>query len=152
MTVTVKPNPAGDKALEATKGNVAAAIDDTKAAGEKTADASKNVAQKTGDKTKEIAVDTADKTKEIAGAVGSKTKEVVSTTGEVITDGWITTRVSAKFVDETLLKGSDINVDTENHVVRLKGTVGSEAAKARAVSIARSTEGVKSVVNQLIVK
>jgi hyperosmotically inducible protein len=60
--------------------------------------------------------------------------------------------VSATFVDETLLKGSDINVDTDNHAVTLKGTVGSDAAKARAVAIARNTEGVTRVVNRLVVK
>jgi hyperosmotically inducible periplasmic protein len=132
-----KPAAPGDKALDATR--------------EGAADETKNIAQKTGDKTKEIAEKTVDKTKEIAGAVGSKTKEVVSTTGEAITDGWITTKVSAKFVDETLLKNSNINVDTKDHVVTLKGTVRSSAAKARAAEIARSTEGVTSVVNQLVV-
>jgi hyperosmotically inducible protein len=76
----------------------------------------------------------------------------VLTTGEVITDGWITTKVSAKFVDEKLLKGSSINVDTKDHAVTLKGTVGSDAAKARAVEIARNTDGVVRVVNQLVVK
>jgi osmotically-inducible protein OsmY len=141
-----------DKALDATKEGTATVIDETKQASEKTADATRNIAQQTSDKTKEIAGQTADKTKEIAVAVGSKTKEVVSTTGEVITDGWITTKVSAKFVDETLLKGSNINVDTNNHVVTLKGTVGSDAAKARANAIASGTEGVTRVVNQLVVK
>lgn len=147
-----KPNAGSDKALDATKEGVDKAIDKTKEAGEKTVDVTKNIAQKTGDKTKEIAGATADKTKEIAVAVGSKTKEVVSTTGEAITDGWITTKVSAKFVDETLLKDSNINVDTNNHVVTLKGPVTSDAAKARAAAIAGSTEGVTRVVNQLVVR
>jgi hyperosmotically inducible protein len=51
-----------------------------------------------------------------------------------------------------VLKGSSINVDTKDHVVTLKGTMGSDAAKARAVEIARNTEGVVRVVNQLVVK
>ena len=141
-----------DKALDATKEGAATAIDETREAGETTAEATKNILQKAGDKTKEIAGQTADKAKEIAGAVGSKTKEAVSTTGEVITDGWITTKVSGKFVDETVLKGSSINVDTNDRVVTLKGTVGSDAAKVRAAAIARGTEGVRGVVNQLVVK
>jgi hyperosmotically inducible periplasmic protein len=132
-----KPNAASDKALDATKEGAAAVIDKT---------------QETGEKTKEIAGQTADKTKAVAVAAGSKTKEVVSTTGEAITDGWITTKVSATFVDETLLKGSNINVDTDNHAVTLKGTVGSDAAKARAAAIAGNTEGVTRVVNRLVVK
>ena len=140
-----------DKALDATKEAAVTVVDETKKAGEKTADVTKNVAQKAGEETKEIAIKTADKTTQIAGEVGQKTKEIVSTTGEVITDGWITTKVSAKFVDETLLKGSNVNVDTNNRVVTLKGTVGSDAAKARAAAIARGTEGVTRVVNQLVV-
>ena len=141
-----------DKALDATAEGAATAIDKTREAGEKTADVTKNVAQKTGEETKEIAVKTAHKTTEIAGEVGRKTKEIVSTTGEAITDGWITTKVTAKFHDETLLKGSNINVDTNSHVVTLKGTAGSEAARARAAEIARGTEGVTRVVNQLVVR
>ena len=149
--VTVdKPN--ADSALDATKDEAASIAEETKEAAGEVAEDSKNIAQKVGDKAKELAGETADKTKEIAGAVGSKTKDVVLTTGEAITDGWITTKVSAKFVDEKLLKGSSINVDTKDHVVTLKGTVGSDAAKARAVEIARNTEGVVRVVNQLVVK
>lgn len=131
----------GDAALDATKEGVDTAIDTTREAGEQTADATKSIAQKT-----------ADKTKEIAGGVGRTTTDVVSATGEAITDGWITTTVSTAFVGEDLLKGSDINVDTQDHVVTLKGTVGSKAANARAAAIVSSTKGVTRVVNQLVVK
>jgi len=91
-------------------------------------------------------------TKEAAQKAGEKTKEAISTTGEAITDGWITTKVKTKFYDETMLKDSDINVDTNNHVVTLKGTVASSAAKARAAAIARGTEGVTRVIDQLVIK
>jgi len=121
-------------------------------AGREAVDDTKNVAEEIGDKTKEVAGKTADKTKEIAGDIADKSKDVVSKTGEAITDGWIETKVSAKFADETLLKDSRINVDTKDHVVTLKGTVGSDAAKARAAAIARGTEGVVRVVDQLVVK
>ena len=89
-----------------------------------------------------------------AGAekVAEKTKEVAEATGAAVTDGWITTKVKAKFSDETTLNGSSINVDTSDHVVTLSGAVKSGAAKTRAVEIAEGTEGVKRVVNQLIVK
>jgi hyperosmotically inducible protein len=125
----------------AAKSRTATVIDATKHAGKKTADVTKDVARKTGDKTKDI-----------AGTTGNKTKEVVSATGEAITDGWITTKVKTKFVDETLLKNSDINVDTNDHVITLKGTVASSAAKTRAAEIAGGTEGVTRVINQLVVK
>jgi hyperosmotically inducible protein len=112
-------------------------------AGEKT----KNAAEKTKDAT----VKGAEKTKDAAVKVGEKTKDVAATTGEVITDAWITTKLKADFVNEDTLKGSDINVDTNNHVVTLKGTVASLAGKSRAEEIAKTTKGVNRVINTLII-
>ena len=100
---------------------------------------------------KSTAKEGAEKTKEGAEKVADKTKEGLSKTGEVITDGWITTRVHSKFVGEDLLKDSDINVDTKDHVVTLKGTVMSAAARARAVAQAKEVEGVHRVIDQLVI-
>lgn len=68
-----------------------------------------------------------------------------------MTDGWITTRVHARFVGEDLLKDSDISVDTDKHVVTLKDTVMGRAGRARATSVAKNTEGVRRVVNRLTI-
>jgi hyperosmotically inducible protein len=70
-------------------------------------------------------------------------------TGNAITDSWITMKVHSQFIPEDALEGSDIDVDTNAGVVVLKGTVPTEAAKARAVAIAKATDGVKSVTDQL---
>jgi len=91
------------------------------------------------------------KAKETTAAAGQKTKEAVSKTGEVITDAWITTKVKSQFVGVDLLKDSSINVDTTNHVVTLKGTVMTVAGRAKAVDIAKKTEGVTRVVDQLTI-
>jgi hyperosmotically inducible protein len=93
----------------------------------------------------------AEKTKEGAEKVGEKTKEGVSKTGEVITDAWITSRVHSKYIGEDLLKDSDINVDTKDHVVTLKGTVMSAAGRARAVEQTKEVEGVKRVIDELTI-
>jgi osmotically-inducible protein OsmY len=69
----------------------------------------------------------------------------------VITDVWITTKLKADFVGEEALKGSNINVDTNNYTVTLKGTVTSAAGKTRAAEIAKTTKGVRSVVNLLTI-
>ena len=98
-------------------------------------------------KTKEAAKATKDATVK----AGEKTKDAVATTGEVINDAWITSKISSDFVNEDTLKGSDINVDTKDHVVTLKGTVVSAAGKARAEQIAKTTSGVKRVVNTLTI-
>jgi len=92
-----------------------------------------------------------EKTKDTAAKAGEKTKDAANATGEAITDAWITTKIKADFVNEDALKGSDINVDTNNHVVTLKGTVASLAGKTRAQEIAKTTKGVNRVVNELTV-
>jgi len=127
-------------------------IVDLAAAGSKgTAGTIKEKTKEGAVKTKEGAEKLGEKTKEGAGKVADKTKEGVSKTGEVITDAWITTRVKSKFVGEDLLKDSDINVDTNDHVVTLKGTVMSAAGRARAVAQAKEVEGVHRVVDQLTI-
>ena len=68
-----------------------------------------------------------------------------------MTDEWITGRIHARFVDEDLLKGSNISVDTSKHVVTLTGTVTAQAGRSRATTVARGTEGVKTVVNRLTI-
>lgn len=103
----------------------------------------------------EKTVDGAEKTKDavVKGTTVAvdKTKEGLSKTGDVMTDEWITGRVHARFVDEDLLKGSNISVDTHKHVVTLKGTVTGQAGRTQATKVAKGTEGVHSVVNRLTI-
>ena len=66
-----------------------------------------------------------------------------------IKDGWLVMKVHSEMVDEDVLSGSDIDVDVKNGVVTLQGTVPSEAARARAVAVAKANDGVKNVVDQL---
>jgi osmotically-inducible protein OsmY len=103
------------------------------------------------DKPDNHVVQTKDAVVKGAKVVGTKTKDGVSKTGEVMTDGWITTRVNSRFVNENLLKGSDINVDTDKHVVTLKGTVTTAAGRSKAGVVAKGTEGVQRVVNELTI-
>ena len=66
-----------------------------------------------------------------------------------IKDGWLVMKVHSEMVDEDVLNGSDIDVDVKDGVVTLQGTVTSDAARARALEVARKNDGVKSVVDQL---
>ena len=80
-------------------------------------------------------------------------KAGLNKTGEKITDAWITTKVKWFFVGEDALKGSDINVDTKDNVVTLKGTVKIAAGKTRAVAAGeehrRRETGRRSVDGQI---
>ena len=118
---------------------------------EKTMEKAEAKTGKTMDKAGEKAERAGEKTKDAAAKAGEKTKETAGTAGEAITDAWITTKIKADFINESALKGSDINVDTNDHVVTLKGTVASLAGKSRAEQIAKSTSGVKRVINTLTV-
>ena len=63
---------------------------------------------------------------------------------------WIKTRFDLATADD--LRDSTINVDVDNDVVTLSGTVASAAQKTRAEQVAKAVEGVKSVRNQLKVQ
>lgn len=126
-----------DAAGEKTKTGVTKAVDATVDAAKKT----KTAVQKGVGKTEEGVGKAADKTSDAVGKVGDKAG-----------DTSVTTRVKAGFSGEKLLQDTAIDVDTTDHVVTLRGTVASAAAKARAEEIARSTNGVTRVVNQLVVR
>jgi hyperosmotically inducible periplasmic protein len=65
------------------------------------------------------------------------------------TDAGITSAIKSKMAVDDTVKASEVNVDTQGHVVTLNGTVGSQAEKDRALMIARNTKGVSSVVDDL---
>jgi osmotically-inducible protein OsmY len=67
-------------------------------------------------------------------------------------DPAITASIQSKYFMDDTVKGIAIDVDTDNGVVTLAGTVASEAAKQRAVTLAESTEGVQSVTDRLVVR
>jgi osmotically-inducible protein OsmY len=64
-------------------------------------------------------------------------------------DPWITMKIESKYFLDNEVKGRNIDVTTENGVVTLTGQVDSPAEKRQAVLLARSTEGVKDVQDQL---
>jgi hyperosmotically inducible protein len=69
--------------------------------------------------------------------------------GNVFKDGWITMKIHSAFIPEDALEGSNIDVDTTAGVVTLAGTVPTEAGRARAIALAKATDGVKSVSDKL---
>ena len=83
-------------------------------------------------------------------AVATAQPALASQAGAV-KDGWLVLKVHSEMVDEDLLSGSDIDVDVKDGVVTLRGTVPSEAGRARALAVARKNDGVKSVVDRLTI-
>ena len=83
--------------------------------------------------------------------VGQDIKEGVNEAGSDVKDAGITTAVKAKFAVDDVVKASAIDVDTENGVVTLNGTVENRQQSSRAVELAKAVDGVKQVRNRLSV-
>jgi osmotically-inducible protein OsmY len=73
-------------------------------------------------------------------------------TGEYVDDSLITTKVKAAILNEATLKVAEINVETFKGVVQLSGFVNSQADITKAIEVARSVGGVKSVKNDMRLK
>lgn len=71
--------------------------------------------------------------------------------GEHIDDAVITTAVKSRLLEDPLVKGLRIDVDTREGIVFLTGSVTSAKEIDRAVEIARATEHVRDVKPNLIV-
>ena len=85
-----------------------------------------------------------------AAREGAKdTKDATRSAGHTVSDGWMTSKIYSQFITEDALEGSDIDVDVDKGAVTLKGTVPTQAASTRAAAIAKATDGVKSVHNNL---
>jgi hyperosmotically inducible protein len=125
-----------DKAKAEIKDEAKDAKDATKGTTGKVVDATKKGAEKTGDAAKKA---------------GQATKDAAVKTEEVTADAATTAAVKTKLLGDTKVGGLMIDVDTKDNVVTLSGTVHSAAEKAEAVRLARTTTGVKRVVDKLTV-
>ena|ERR1043165_7009488 len=71
------------------------------------------------------------------------------TIGSGVNDGWLWVKTRFDLAAADDLRDSTINVDVDNSVVTLSGTVASAAQRTRAEQVAKAVDGVKSVRNQL---
>lgn len=67
------------------------------------------------------------------------------TLGEHIDDATITARVKTRLLEDPLVKGLNIDVDTRAGVVFLTGSARNETEKEAAIQLAKTTQGVKDV-------
>jgi hyperosmotically inducible protein len=78
-----------------------------------------------------------------------KARESGDTIGSSVEDAWIHMKVTSKLITDGDTPARKINVDVQNGVVTLRGTVDSEQNKTQAQQAAMSIEGVKNVNNLL---
>ena len=92
--------------------------------------------------------------REVAATTGTVEEKPVDNAGSVkdmTTDAAITYAVKTQFLADPGVSGLKINVDTQDNVVTLTGTVNSAEEKAEALRLARTTTGVKRVIDKLTV-
>jgi len=74
------------------------------------------------------------------------------TAGQVVDDGTITSQVKAKLLNDDVMKGLAVSVETFEGQVTLTGAVDTEQQRDRAAQIASRVEGVRKVNNLINLK
>ena len=108
----------------------------------------KNTGEAVAEGTEEVVEEVGDKAEDVGEATVDATKEV----GETIEDGSITAAVKMRFANDEVVSAGNIDVDTNNGIVTLNGTVGTQAEADRAIELAQTVSGVKNVRSNLIVE
>ncbi len=91
----------------------------------------------------------AGRAREVGAEIGERTAAAADTTRRAIDDGRLTTKIKAKMALDDTVNALNLDVDTSGGVVTVKGTVKSETERERALALARETNGVTQVIDQL---
>jgi hyperosmotically inducible protein len=84
-------------------------------------------------------------------AAGTAACSTTVSAREQLSDAEITTRVKSKLTADPEVAAHNIDVDTNEGVVTLSGRVSDVGQKREAEKLARATDGVRSVINNLLV-
>ena len=87
-----------------------------------------------------------------AAAGGSQYGKDERQPGVVASDSSITSEIKAKYVADAVVSAFNIRVRTYEGKVTLSGTVSHFVARDQAMDLAKSTSGVKTVTNQIVVE
>lgn|SRR5574338_190685 len=90
--------------------------------------------------------------RERGAQVGEKVAEAGNRAAEALSDASLTTKIKSKMALDDTVRALDINVTTRDGDVTLSGYVHSERERDRALALARETNGVRRVTDQLKVK
>jgi hyperosmotically inducible protein len=93
--------------------------------------------------------DTVARAREGAADIGEKAGAAASAVGATFEEAALTTKIKAKMALDDLVKARSIDVTTRGTTVTLSGIVGSKAEHDRALMLARETEGVTDVIDNM---
>jgi hyperosmotically inducible protein len=90
--------------------------------------------------------------RERGAEIGDKAAKAANAVSESFDEGKLTAKITAKMVLDDVVKARTINVTTNGTTVTLTGTVHSAQERQRAVQLAKETEGVAQVNDQLTMR
>ena len=90
-------------------------------------------------------------TKREARETAAEVKAAASRAGEQLADSWLTTKVQAQYFADDDIKSRYITVTSRDGVVTVKGFVESEDVRQQALQIAKNTDGVRQINDQLLI-
>lgn len=93
-----------------------------------------------------------EKVRERAAAVGEKAAIAAETVRETVSEAGLTAKIKAKMALDDTVKALAINVTTVGTTVTLSGRVGSALERDRAIALARETDSVTRVVDNLQIR
>ena len=70
---------------------------------------------------------------------------------QAVDDSGVTAKVKAKFAEDSIVSAIEIGVETNDGVVTLTGKVPTQAEKSEAQKVALTADGVKRVVNNVVI-
>ena len=85
----------------------------------------------------------------LAVGIASCAKDPSRTSGRVMDDHSTTSRVKSALNKSPVYKFPNVDVNTYNGVVQLSGFVHRDEQKQVAAEVARNTEGVREVINNM---
>jgi len=107
-----------------------------------------DTAEKVGQKIDKAADSAKEKLAESSDAIRQETRTAKAAFNDVA----LASKVKAEISKDSMLKKSDISVDSQNGAVVLSGVVEKPEDAIRAVQIARAVDDVRSVENKLSVR
>jgi osmotically-inducible protein OsmY len=100
---------------------------------------------------RDTSIDTS-RARETGAEIGEKVAAGVNRVERAAEQGSLTAKIKSKMALDDQVDAAAIDVDTDGTIVTLSGRVSNEAERARAVRLARETEGVTSVVDRLAIR
>ncbi len=85
----------------------------------------------------------------VMGCAATATRE---STGEYVSDSWITAKVKSALIEDPHVKATEVNVETYKGTVQLSGFVSSASAMNQAVQVTRGIKGVAGIKNDMRIK